>query len=188
MSIPRVRPGCAQGRCCVPGSGPLKKTAGLCSWPPLFPALAAPTSAPMTWSPPHAPEQPQALPYPLPYRSQVPTTSPQPLPGVLGPSELHTGLQREAPGRQPPPLGWPASSAELSLSPVGRATLHPPPPGRPRYGPRKSSFRYPFCSGEEAQSEGACLLGPALPRPHPSWSAGPGPLSLGLWCPVLPTS
>lgn len=70
------------------GSGQPKKHAGLwllCSRPPLFPALAvlrhcralaSPTSASVTWSPPHTPEQPQALPFSLPCRSQVPSRKP----------------------------------------------------------------------------------------------------------------
>lgn len=140
-----------------------------------------------TWSPPHTPEQPQALPYPLPYRSQVPATSPHPLPGALGPSELHTGLHREAPGHQPPP-GWPVSSAELSLSLGGWATLHPPPPGRLHLWAQEVLLSIALLQWRGGPELGCLPSGPCSPQAPPflvwAWTPLSGSLVSSLMFPT----
>lgn len=123
----------------------------LCSKPPLLPALAvlrrrAPAthaSASVTWSPPHAPEQPQALPHSLPCRSLVPSCTPPPVLSLVPkPFEVAAGApvsSRRAvslllqAGRQ---AAWSRacpSEAGPSCSPLLQEDL--------AYRPRKSSFR-----------------------------------------------
>lgn len=86
-SVLRGKHSHAWGHCCVLGPDPRpdqpRKHERLCSRPPLFPLLAtvSTTSASVTWPPPHASEQPQALPPHAPQKPipQLQTLVPSPV-------------------------------------------------------------------------------------------------------------
>lgn len=151
-SVLRGKHSHAWGHCCVLGPDPRpdhpRKHEGLCSWPPLFPLLAVPghpwatvstTSASVTWPPPHASEQPQALPPPCPAEANSPAANPRPLPHGPG---LHVACGQGSSERplghpQPSPPGRLVSSPELSPSLGGWVTSHSPSPGRLRLRPQE---------------------------------------------------
>lgn len=181
----------------TPKSDQPKKHEGLwllCSRPPLFPLLAVPrhcwvtaraTSASVTWPPPHASEQPQALPHPLPCRSQFPSRKPLSPPPWPRPSSCTwMGLQREPLGRhQPSPPGQLVSSPELSPSLGGGSHRTLLLQGRLRLRAQEVFLSVALLRRRGAWSQGATVLHPVPPGP---WSHGcPGPR--GFPCPSLPS-
>ena len=199
-SVLRGKYGCAWGHCCTLRPDQPRKHEGLRPRPPLFPLLAVPrhrwgtastTSASVTWPPPQASEQPQALP---PYAPQKPIPQLQALvPLPRGPG-LHVACgqgssERPLGHHQPSPPGRLVSSPELSPSLGGWVTSHSPSPGRLRLRPQEVLLPVALLQRRGDPESGLCCptsrmlvagLGhpgllcnvaplslPAVPPPHP---------------------
>lgn len=187
------------GSCCQPQSQASHgRTQGSdCSWPSLFPVLAiprycqataSPTSANVTGSPPHTPEQPRALPHPCPAEAKSPAISPCPSwwPRTL--QGAHRGPSEGPLGHQPSPPGWAAQQPGAESVPwtLGHVTFSSS--RRLHLWAQEVLLPIALLQWREAQGQGACLpVQPsALSVPPAVCRVWPGPFPSGSLVSILP--